>query len=106
MLSELSAELRTALGVRHKREIQVAARGLPKLRGGPWGPAEVRLGDDTAAIPDGTGGYLLLAAEGMWPELVASEPRFAGFCAVSLGVSLFAGSGAVRLAEVAYYAVR
>ena len=31
---------------------------------------------------------------------------FAGFCAVSLGVSLFAGSGAVRLAEVAYYAVR
>ena len=31
---------------------------------------------------------------------------FTGFCAVSLGVSLFAGSGAVRFAEVAYYAVR
>ena len=31
---------------------------------------------------------------------------FTGFCAVAFGVSLFAGSGAVRLAEVAYYAVR
>jgi hypothetical protein len=31
---------------------------------------------------------------------------FAGFCAVALGVSLFASSGAARLVEVAYYAVR
>jgi len=45
------------------------------VRSGPWGPGEVRIGDDTAAIPDGDG-YLLFAAEGMWPELVATEPRF------------------------------
>jgi hypothetical protein len=31
---------------------------------------------------------------------------FAGFCAVALGVSLFASSGAARLVEVAYHAVR
>jgi len=31
---------------------------------------------------------------------------FAGFCAVALGVSLFASSGAAKLVEVAYYAVR
>ena len=31
---------------------------------------------------------------------------FVGFCAVALGVSLFASSGAARLVEVAYYAVR
>jgi hypothetical protein len=30
----------------------------------------------------------------------------AGFCAVALGVSLFASSGAARLVEVAYYAVK
>jgi hypothetical protein len=31
---------------------------------------------------------------------------FAGFCAVALGVSLFASSGAAKLVEVAYYAVK
>ena len=31
---------------------------------------------------------------------------FAGFCAVALGVSLFASSGAARFVEVAYYAAR
>ena len=30
----------------------------------------------------------------------------AGFCAVMLGVSLFGTSGAARLVEVAYYAVK
>jgi AIR synthase-related protein len=85
-LPELARELRAALGVRGKREIQAAARHLPARARGPWGPDEVRLGDDTAAIPDGEG-YLLLAAEGMWPELVASEPRFAAYCAVMVNAS-------------------
>src|SRR5262249_9187355 len=70
MLPDLARELRAALGIQHKREIQAAARHLPRVRGGPWGAADVQLGDDAAAIPDGDG-YLLLAAEGMWPELVA-----------------------------------
>lgn len=100
MLPELVEELRSALGVVQKREIQVAARALPRLRGGPWGTGEVRIGDDTAAIPDGAGGYLLLAAEGMWPELVASEPRFAGFCAVLVNASDVYSMGGRPLAMV------
>ena len=101
MLPELANTLRAALGVQHKREIQTAARHLPRLRGGsfPWGSDEVRLGDDTAAIPDGEG-YLLLAAEGMWPELVASEPRFAGFCAVLVNASDVYAMGGRPLAMV------
>lgn len=101
MLHELASTLRSALGVQHKRDIQTAARSLPRLRGGtwPWGTAEVRLGDDTAAIPDGEG-YLLLAAEGMWPELVASEPRFAGFCAVLVNASDVYAMGGRPLAVV------
>jgi AIR synthase-related protein len=87
------------VGVQHKREIQTAARRLPAVRGGPWGAAEVRLGDDTAAIPDGEG-YLLLAAEGMWPELVAREPRFAGYCAVLVNVSDVYAMGGRPLAIV------
>ena len=69
------------------------------LRGGPWGAGEVRLGDDTAAIPDGEG-YLLFAAEGMWPELVASEPRFAGYCAVMVNASDVYAMGGRPLAIV------
>jgi uncharacterized protein len=99
MLRELAQTLRGALGVRHKQEIQSAARYFSHLRGGPWGAAEVRLGDDTAAIPDGEG-YLLLAAEGMWPELVASEPQFAGYCVVMVNVSDVYAMGGRPLAIV------
>ncbi|HET6150213.1 MAG TPA: sll0787 family AIR synthase-like protein [Polyangia bacterium] len=99
-LIALARELGAALGIDHKRDIQAAARALPAVRGGPWGAAEVRIGDDTAAIPDGDGGYLLLAAEGIWPELVASEPWFAGYCAVMVNASDVYAMGGRPLAIV------
>ncbi|MES1166222.1 MAG: AIR synthase related protein, partial [Verrucomicrobiota bacterium] len=99
MLPELAAGLRAALGVVHKREIQAAARHFPHVRGGPWGLDEVRLGDDAAAIPDGEG-HLLLAAEGMSPDLVAREPRFAGYCAVMVNASDIYAMGGRPLAIV------
>jgi len=102
MLPELAATLRAALGIQHKREIQSAARAFPDARGGPWGTETVRLGDDAAAIPDGANGegWLLFAAEGMSPELVASEPRFAGYCAVMVNVSDIYAMGGRPLAIV------
>jgi AIR synthase-related protein len=99
MLPELAAMLRAALGVEQKRDIQPAARHFTDRRGGPWGPGTVRLGDDTAAIPDGEG-FLLFAAEGMWPELVAREPRFAGYCAVMVNASDVYAMGGRPLALV------
>jgi uncharacterized protein len=99
MLHELAGELRAALGVQHKREIQDAARHLPQAPRGPWGAAEVRLGDDCAAIPDGDG-FLLLAAEGMMPELVEREPRFAAYCAVLVNASDVYAMGGRPLAVV------
>jgi hypothetical protein len=99
-LKELARQLRSALGVQQKREIQAARRHLgAACAGGPWGSGEVRLGDDTAAIPDGEG-YLLLAAEGILPELVRDEPRFAGFCAVLVNVSDVYAMGGRPLAVV------
>lgn len=83
---ELAEHLRGALGVQSKREIQAAARNLPRAVEGSWGRTPVRLGDDCAAIPDGEG-FLLFAAEGMLPSFVAEEPRFAGYCAVMVNVS-------------------
>jgi AIR synthase-related protein len=99
MLPELALTLRHALGVQQKREIQSAARHLPALARGPWGSAPVRLGDDCAAIPDGEG-HLLLAAEGIWPELVAREPAFAAYCAVLVNVSDVYAMGGRPLAVV------
>lgn len=99
LLPELVAELRAALGVQNKRDIQAASRHLAQAPRGPWGPGQVRLGDDTAAIPDGQG-YLLFAAEGIWPELVATEPRFAGYCAVLVNVSDVYAMGGRPLAIV------
>jgi AIR synthase-related protein len=99
MLRELAATLQSALGVEAKRDIQAAARHFPTAAGGPWGAAEVRLGDDTAAIPDGEG-YLLLAAEGMLPALVAGEPRLAGYFAVMVNVSDIYAMGGRPLAIV------
>jgi uncharacterized protein len=98
-LPELAAELAAALGVQHKREIQAAARVLPVAPVGPWGPGRVRLGDDCAAIPDGDG-YLLLAAEGMWPALVDSEPRFSAYCAILVNCSDVYAMGGRPLAVV------
>ena len=57
------------------------------------------LGDDCAAIPDGSG-YLLMAAEGMLPSLVETEPWFAGWCAVMVNVSDIYAMGGRPIAVV------
>ena len=76
MLAELAAKLRQSMGILHKQDIQITARGL----GEQWNEA-ILLGDDCAAIRD-RDGYLLLAAEGMLPQLIETDPWFAGWCSV------------------------
>jgi uncharacterized protein len=78
MLSTLTAHLRNTLGIRYKQDIQTASAHLQSTA--------IPLGDDCAAIPDGNG-YLLLAAEGILPQFVESDPWFAGWCAVMVNVS-------------------
>lgn len=83
MLATLTAQLQQALGILHKQDIQTAAQALG---GRNWQSGSVMLGDDCAAIPDHDG-YLLLAAEGMLPRLVKTDPWFAGWSAVMVNVS-------------------
>lgn len=85
MLVELATQLRQSLGILQKQDIQATARSLGLLGSGAAHP-DILLGDDCAAIPDGSG-YLLLAAEGMLPLLVETDPWFAGWCAVMVNVS-------------------
>lgn len=84
MLSALVERLQQTVGILHKRDIQTAARALAQLPQAGLGAA--RLGDDCAAIPDGTD-YLLLAAEGMMPFFVEQDPWFAGWSAVMVNIS-------------------
>lgn len=99
-LPQLAAYLRQTLGIQYKQDIQTAAHNL-----GRWVPhahtqEPIWLGDDCAAIPDGGGGYLLLAAEGLWPLLVEAEPWFAGWSAVLVNVSDIYAMGGYPLAVV------
>nr|WP_228035634.1 sll0787 family AIR synthase-like protein [Oculatella sp. LEGE 06141] len=89
-------QLRQSLGILQKQDIQTVAQQMKR-----WSSADadILLGDDCAAIPDGTG-YLLFAAEGMLPQLVETEPWFAGWCAVMVNVSDIYAMGGRPIAVV------
>ena len=91
-LADLAAALRASLGVQGKRDIQQTARRL-----GPRAPGEP--GDDCAVLPDGDG-YLLLAAEGIWPPFLESDPWFAGYSAIMVNVADVFAMGGRPLAVV------
>ncbi|PZO41511.1 MAG: sll0787 family AIR synthase-like protein [Pseudanabaena frigida] len=95
MLADLAAKLRQSMGILHKQDIQIAARGL----GDRWNTDNILLGDDCAAIPD-RDGYLLLAAEGMLPQLIETDPWFAGWCSVMVNVSDIYSMGGYPIAIV------
>lgn len=97
-LTGLVHQLSSLSGLHAKRDIQAPASifdhhpfaelGLPS-----------RLGDDAALLPAQSGG-LLLACEGMQPELVVAEPWFAGCSGVLVNLSDIAAMGGRPLAVV------
>ncbi len=97
-LEELITALRTAPAWQRKREIEVLAGELmtstPLIEGRP-----VLVGDDTAAIDTGEG-YLLLAAEVMYPPLVRADPYLAGKYAILANVNDIYAMGGYPLALV------
>jgi AIR synthase-related protein len=99
MLADWLPQWQQALGILHKRDIQTAAHCLGAYVSPSGGSDAVRLGDDCAALPDGEG-YLLLAAEGMWPTLVQEDPWFAGWCSVLVNVSDIYAMGGHPMAVV------
>lgn len=97
-LSEIIDFLQSSASILNKRDIQTAAAAVGQYVKGVDG-LQIRLGDDCAAIPDGDG-YLLLAAEGIWPQLVKRDPWFAGWCAVMVNLSDIAAMGGKAIAIV------
>jgi AIR synthase-related protein len=78
-VSTLAATLRAARGMSHKADLHALLPGLHFH-------ADMRIGDDCAAIPDGEG-YLLLAIEGFVEDFVKADPYFAGYCGVMVNAS-------------------
>ena len=99
MLTELIQQIRPTLGLAQKQDIQTAAYYLGRFVPHSQTGEPIAIGDDCAAIPDGKG-YLLLAAEGLWPPLVESDPWFAGWSAVLVNVSDIYAMGGRPLAVV------
>ncbi len=93
-LSSLCEQLLARAELDMKRDIQLPARVLGAPARSAWFPSSEAIlnGDDTAALPSEEG-YTLLAAEGMRPELLASDPWFAGFCSVMVNLSDIAAMG-------------
>lgn len=115
-LKNLVDHLQQALGILHKQDIQAVSQFLAKSKlQSPLNQPQFNqnqpqsqfdqsttsplVGDDCAAIADGSG-YLLLAAEGMLPQLVEKDPWFAGWCAVMVNVSDIYAMGGRPIAVV------
>jgi len=84
------ASLRASRGIAAKADIGLIAERLG---------AQIPVGDDCAAIPDGDG-HLLLAIEGFMNEFVAADPWFAGWCGMMVNLSDIAAMGGRPLAVV------
>lgn len=76
-LAEIITWLQNSASILHKQDIQTVARTIGQYVTGGDG-SQIRLGDDCAAIAQNRDGYLLFAAEGLWPQFVKQDPWFAG----------------------------
>jgi AIR synthase-related protein len=92
-LAHLIEFLSTSSAVVEKATIRTAYAPAEALAG------KVRVGDDCAAIPDGSE-FLLFAAEGMLESFVAADPWFAGYSAVMVNLSDVAAMGGWPIAVV------
>lgn len=58
----------------------------------------IKLGDDTAAIPQEDGSHLLVAAEGIVTDFLENDPWFAGYSAIMVNISDICSMGGLPIA--------
>lgn len=97
-LTVLADRLGALNGLQAKRDIQAPASVFDHHPFAELGAAS-QLGDDAALVP-AQSGSLLLACEGMQPELVNDDPWFAGWSGVLVNLSDIAAMGGRPLAVV------
>jgi putative methanogenesis marker protein 2 len=95
MLDELIRDIKGYEGLTRKKgvaQLQVLEKTLQ------WGDALFSYGDDAAVLP-WDDHYLLLAADGIWPQL-GSDPFWAGYCSVLVNVNDVYAMGGTPVAMV------
>jgi len=60
--------------------------------------SDIKLGDDTAAILQADGSYLLLASEGIIEDFLINDPWFAGYSAIMVNISDICAMGGLPMA--------
>lgn len=88
---------KTYIGVKRKAPIEDIFSCLVSSQ--QWGSQLPNFGDDAAVIPNGDG-YLLLAADGIMPHLLANEPYAAGKASIMVCVNDIYSMGGRPLAIV------
>ena len=98
-LKNIVDEIKNYPGITRKKDIGRVVKILSSMDGDVSSQVVTDFGEDTAAIAHDDH-YLLLAAEGMWPQFVKTEPYAAGKAAVMASVNDIYAMGGRPLALV------
>ena len=103
-LSELVKSLQSFKGVSRKNSIEKVTKALGDVYN-ITGDVLLDFGDDASAIDIGDNQVVLLAADGIWGDLMNVDPYWAGYCAVLVNVNDIAAMGGKPIAMVNIMAV-
>lgn len=97
--NELVKSLQEFIGVSRKNSIEKVTKALSETYN-ISGDVLLDFGDDASAIDIGNGQVVLLAADGIWGQLMSVNPYWAGYCSVLVNVNDIAAMGGRPIAMV------
>ncbi len=103
-LKELVKSLQEFKGVSRKNSIETVTKALGEVYN-ITGEVLLDFGDDASAIDIGDNQVVLLAADGIWGDLMDVDPYWAGYCSVLVNVNDIAAMGGKPIAMVNIMAV-
>ena len=96
---ELVKSLQEFVGVSRKNSIEKVTNTLGEVYN-ISGEVLLDFGDDASAIDIGNNQVILLAADGIWGQLMSVNPYWAGYCSVLVNVNDIAAMGGKPIAMV------
>ena len=97
--NELVKSLQEFVGVSRKNSIEKVTKTLAEVYN-VSGEVLLDFGDDASAIDIGNNQVILLAADGIWGQLMNVNPYWAGYCSVLVNVNDIAAMGGKPIAMV------